>query len=86
MPDKRLPDRSYKRECQETYFAVGSVPTLFCLGIQPNRLNVRAMEEQSSSGLRSCSVSGCEADERILFAVVPYPCCGGATRFLKHQA
>jgi hypothetical protein len=35
-----LPDKSYKRKCQETYLAVGSVPTLFGLGIQPNRLNV----------------------------------------------
>src|SRR3981081_1662832 len=32
--------KSYKRKCQETYLAVGSVPTLFGLGIQPNRLNV----------------------------------------------
>src|SRR6267143_329577 len=28
---------SYKRECQETNLPVGSVPILFCLGIQPNR-------------------------------------------------
>jgi hypothetical protein len=34
--------KSYKRKCQETDLAVGSVPTLFCLGIQPNRLNVHA--------------------------------------------
>jgi hypothetical protein len=37
-----LPEKSYKRKCQETDLAVGSVPTLFCLGIQPNRLNVHA--------------------------------------------
>jgi hypothetical protein len=39
---------SYKKECQETFFSVGSVPTLFCLGIQPNRLNVHS---RSASGL-----------------------------------
>ncbi len=44
----RLPDKSYKRECQETYRGVDSVPKLFCLGIQPNRLNVHA---RSTSGL-----------------------------------
>jgi hypothetical protein len=38
----RLPEKSYKRECQETYLPVGSVPTLFCFGIQPNRLNVHS--------------------------------------------
>ncbi len=27
-------DKSYKRECQETYLAVGSVLILFCLSIQ----------------------------------------------------
>ena len=31
---------SYKRECQDKIFSAGSVPTLFCLGIQPNCLNV----------------------------------------------
>ena len=38
----RLPYKSYKRKCQETYLSVGSVPTLFCFGIQPNRLNVHS--------------------------------------------
>jgi hypothetical protein len=42
------PDKSYKRECQETTLSVGSVPILFCLGIQPNWLNVHP---QSESGL-----------------------------------
>ena len=78
---------SYKRECQETFLSVGSVPILFCLGIQPNLLNVHSdSREWSCSGLRSSLVSVCEAEERFLFAVVPYPCCGGAIRFLKHQA
>ena len=39
LPD---PEKSYKRKCQETYLSVGSVPTLFCFGIQPNRLNVHS--------------------------------------------
>ena len=38
-------EESYKRECQETFFSVGSVPTLFCLGIQPNCLNVVSYSE-----------------------------------------
>jgi hypothetical protein len=76
-----------ERECQETFLSVGSVPILFCLGIQPNWLNVHSdSREWSCSGLRSCFLSVCEAEERFLFAVVPYPCCGGAIRFLKHQA
>src|SRR5258708_36236258 len=43
------------------------------------------LREWFSSGLRSCFVSICEAEERFLFAVAPYP-CGGAIPFLKHQA
>ena len=43
LPDAGIsPKQSYKRECQETFFTVGSVPTLFGLGIQPNRLNVHS--------------------------------------------
>ena len=48
------PDRSYKRKCQETYLSVGSVPTLFCFGIQPNRLNMHA---RSTSGLHQEAVA-----------------------------
>jgi hypothetical protein len=44
------------------------------------------LREWSCSGLRSCFVSVSEAEERFLFAVVPYPGCGGAIRLLKHQA
>src|SRR6266849_2328648 len=46
MPDKRLPEKSYIRECQETSLSVGSVPILFCLGIQPNWLNVHFHSER----------------------------------------
>jgi hypothetical protein len=42
-PDRdSQPEKSYKRECQETYFTIGSVPILFCFGIQPNRRNVHS--------------------------------------------
>jgi len=43
------------------------------------------LREWSCPGLRSCFLSVYEAEERFLFAVVPYPCCG-AIRLLKHQA
>jgi hypothetical protein len=35
-----LPEKSYKSERQEKYLHVGPMPILFCLGVQPNRLNV----------------------------------------------
>ena len=38
----RYASKSYKEGIQETFFPVGSMPTLFCLDIQPNRLNVRS--------------------------------------------
>src|SRR5215468_4091615 len=37
--------KSYKRKCQDKYFPLGSVPVLFCLGIQPNCLNVVSYSE-----------------------------------------
>ncbi len=40
-----LPVTSYKRECQDKYFPLGSMPVLFCLGIQPNCLNVVSYSE-----------------------------------------
>jgi hypothetical protein len=40
-----LPEKSYKRECQEKDLPGGSVPILFCLGIQPNCLNVASCSE-----------------------------------------
>jgi hypothetical protein len=36
---QRLQDKSYKRECPETYLPVGSVPALCCLGIQKGTLS-----------------------------------------------
>ncbi|MGB2677628.1 MAG: hypothetical protein WAN12_11160, partial [Candidatus Acidiferrum sp.] len=43
-----MPDKSYKRECQEKNLPVGSMPILFYPGIQPNCLN---MHSRSESGL-----------------------------------
>jgi hypothetical protein len=40
--DEIVPEKSYIRECQETSLSIGSVPILFCLGIQPNWLKVHS--------------------------------------------
>src|SRR4029077_10127318 len=81
----RLPEKSYIRECQETFLSVGSVPILF-LSRHSAQLVERALPLREWSCSGSCFVSVCEAEERFLFAVVPYPRCGGAIRLLKHQA
>jgi hypothetical protein len=41
-------EMSYKKECQEKDLSLGSMPPIFCLGIQPNCLNVNSY---SGSGL-----------------------------------
>jgi hypothetical protein len=41
-------DKSYKGKCPGKYFPFGSMPVLFCVGIEPNRLNVHSY---SASGL-----------------------------------
>ena len=46
-------EMSYKKECQETFFSLGSVPTRCCLGIQPNCLNVHSRFECSLSQAES---------------------------------
>jgi len=38
-------EKSYKRKCQDKYFSYGSMPVLFCLGIQPKCLNVVSYSE-----------------------------------------
>ena len=63
---QRLPEKSYKRECQETYLTVGSLPTRFCLGIQPNRLRVHARIDEWSSLGSHCFVSWYET-VRVFF-------------------
>ena len=40
-----------------------------------------SIREWSSSGRVAYFVPACEAQERFLFPVVPYPCCDGALRF-----
>src|SRR6267378_18674 len=40
-----------------------------------------SIREWSSSGRVAYFVPACEALERFLFPVVPYPCCDGAIRF-----
>src|SRR5882762_7033967 len=77
-----LPEMSYKRECQEKNLPFGSMSTLFCLGIQPNLFErALSIREWSCSGRVSYFVPACDAQERFLFPVVPYPCCDGALRF-----
>jgi hypothetical protein len=80
-------DKSYKRECQETFFSVGSVPTLFCLGIQAQPFERALVIEWSCSGdIVSCFVSSHETmgsffGSFFLSPVVPFHCCDGAIRF-----
>jgi len=53
-----LPEKSHKSECHEIFSSVGSVPTLFGFGIQPNYLNVhsRIDEWSLSDDVVSCFV------------------------------
>jgi hypothetical protein len=51
-------------------------------GIQPNCLNVHSRFENGlAQGRVAYFVPACEAQERFLFPVVPYPCRDGAIRF-----
>jgi hypothetical protein len=61
------------------------MPTLFCLGIQPNCLNVHS---RSTSGLPRTTnsrgfVSEHETVRFFFLPVVPFHCRDGAIRFLK---
>ena len=82
-----LPDKSYKKECQEKYLPFGSVPILF-RSRHSAQLFERAlsMREWSSSGLMFCYASACEAEKRFLSPVVPFHCRDGAIRFLKRTS
>jgi hypothetical protein len=54
--------------------------TLF--GIQPNLFErALSIREWSCSGRVAYFVPALEAQELLLFPVVPYPCCDGAIRF-----
>jgi hypothetical protein len=78
-----LPDKSFKRECQETYLAVGSVPTLFLSRHSAQSFErARAIDEGSSSGSH-CFVSSLETVRFFFPPVVPFHRCDGAMRFLK---
>ena len=76
---------SYKKECQEKYFPVGSGPTLFWSrhSAQPFE-RVLAIGEWSSSGdVVSWFVSSHETVRFLFLPVVPFPCRDGAHSFLE---
>ena len=75
----RLPEKSYKRECQQENLSVGSMPVVFSLGIQPNCLNVHSRFESGLSQT-ACPVSSPRRKRRYAssplwfhFAVVAAP-------------
>src|ERR1700680_285703 len=79
--------KSYKRECQETLFSVGSVPTLFLSRHSAQPFERALVIEWSCSGdVVSCFVSLHETVRSFFFPVVPYPCLRRRHSFLKHQA
>jgi len=71
-----------ERECQETFFPVGSVPTLFLSrhSAQPFE-RALAIEWSCSGDVVSCFVSSHETWKSFFFPVVPFHCCDGAIRF-----
>src|SRR5713101_8186125 len=75
-------EKSYKRECQETFFPVGSVPTLFLSRHSAQPFERALVIEWSCSGdVVSCFVSSHETVRSFFFPVVPFHCCDGAIRF-----
>ena len=84
----KLPDagislkQSYKRECQETFFPVGSVPTLFLSRHSAQPFERALVIEWSCSGdVVSCFVSSHETVRSFFLPVVPFHCRDGAIRF-----
>jgi hypothetical protein len=80
-----LAKTSYKKECQEIFLSVGSVPTLFSSrhSAQPFE-RALAMGEWSCSGdVVSCFVSSHETLRFLFLPVVPFPCRDGAHSFLE---
>ena len=76
---------SYKKECQEIFLFVGSVPTLFSSrhSAQPFE-RALAMGEWSCSGdVVSCFVSSHETVRFLFLPVVPFPCRDSAHSFLE---
>jgi hypothetical protein len=76
---------SYKRECQETFLSVGSVPTLFLSrhSAQSFECALAIGEWSSSDDVVSCFVSSHETVRSPLPPVVPFHCRDGAHSFLE---
>src|SRR2546430_2805557 len=53
MPDKRKPEKSYKRECQEKYLPFGSVPRLFVAAFSPTSFDVHSRFESGRAQAES---------------------------------
>jgi hypothetical protein len=74
--------KSYKRECQETFFPLGSVPTLFLSRHSAQPFERALVIEWSCSGdIVSCFVSSHETVRSFFLPVVPFHFCDGAIRF-----
>jgi hypothetical protein len=76
---------SYKKECQETFFSVGSVPTLFLSrhSAQPFERALAIGEWSCSGDVVSCFVSSHETVRSLFLPVVPLHCRDGAHSFLE---
>jgi hypothetical protein len=72
---------SYKKECQEKHLPFGSVPSFFSRHSAQLFERSHSMRAWSSSGPMSGFVSPPESAE--LSPCGPFPCCGGASHFLK---
>ena len=80
------PPKSYKKECQEQSPSARCRP-IFCLGIQPNCLNVHSCSGSGSSPGEGFSfVSACEPENQLFSPVVPLRYSDGAPIvFLKRN-
>ena len=76
---------SYKKECQETFLSVGSVPTLSSFRHSAQSFErALAIGEWSCSGdVVSCLVSSHETVRSLFLPVVPLHCRDGAHSFLE---
>src|ERR1700674_6084999 len=70
---------SYKKECQETFLSVGSVPTLFLSrhSAQPFERALAIGEWSCSGDVVSCFVSSHETLRSLFLPGVPLHCRGG---------
>ena len=76
---------SYKKECQEIFLSVGSVPTLFLSrhSAQPFERALAIGEWSCSGDVVSCFVSSHETVRSLFLPVVPFHCRDGAHSFLE---